>query len=375
MNDIKVLSSPIQIVPSSGPFSSGKLPPLNQGEILEGLILGQEGPNHFRMRIKGQDLNVETQIPLPANGKISIEVEAVAPQVVLKLLSANGADDLSALSQLKKYLGEGVPLDKLAENLSALRKMDLGSLPQAIQKTIQELKNLLSQYDLSFLTDPQGLREKILQSGLFWENRLQQVVQEKGDEAFLQINRQDVKGLLVKLKSQIQGAFVTEGSDGKTFSKTENWVKGVDAYLQKIETYQFLNQRYADSSEKWMILLPLWIGQSLQFLELDLGFSGGEGASPEKNETSLLFLLQIPEIGRIRIEVLIRSDALFCRFGLADPSFQAWIQQNLPDLEKRLTALGFHSSFAVAQSPLEEGKEAIVLRMEENAENLVSLII
>jgi hypothetical protein len=375
LNDIKVLSSATQIMPATGPFSAGKMPPLNQGEILEGLILGQEGPNHFRMRIKGQDLNVETQIPLPASGKISLEVEAVAPQVVLKLLSTNGADDLAALSQLKKYLGEGVPLGKLAENLSVLGKMDLGSLPPAIQKTIRELKNLLSQYDLSFLADPQALREKILQSGLFLENRLQQAVQEKGEEVFLQINRQDVKGLLVKLKSQIQGASMTEGADGKAFSKTENWVKGVDAYLQKVETYQFLNQRYADSSEKWMILLPLWIGQNLQFLELGLGFSGGEGTSPEENETSLLFLLQLPEIGRIRIEVLIRNDVLFCRFGLADPSFQAWIHQNLPDLEKRLTALGFHPSFAVAQSPLEEGKEAIVLRMEENAENLVSLII
>jgi hypothetical protein len=375
LNDIKVFSSATQIMPSSGPFSAGKMPPLNQGEILEGLILGQEGPNHFRMRIKGQDLNVETQSPLPASGKISLEVETVAPQVVLKLPSANGSDDLSALSQLKKYLGEGVPLGELAENLSALVKMDLGSLPPVIQKTIRELKTLLSQYDLPFLTDPQALREKILQSGLFWENRLQQVVQEKGDEVFLQINRQDVKSLLVKLKSQIQGAFVTEGSDGEAFSKTDNWVKSVDAYLQKIETYQFLNQRYADSSEKWMILLPLWIGQNLQFLELGLGFSGGEGTSPEKKETSLLFLLQLPEIGRIRIEVFIRSDALFCRFGLADPSFQARIHRNLPDLEKRLTALGFHPSFAVAQSPLQEGKEAIVLRMEENAENLVSLII
>jgi hypothetical protein len=318
---------------------------------------------------------VETQIPLPSSGRIGLEVEAVTPQVILKLLSANETGNLTALSLLKKYLGEGVPLEKLAENLSALGKMELGSLPPAIQKTISELKTLLAQYGPPFLTDPQTLQEMIVQSGLFWENRLQQLIQKKGEEAFLQVSRQDVKGLLLKLKSQLHEAALTEGLDNKVLARTEEWVRGVDAYLQKIEAYQFINQRYADSSEKWMLLLPLWIGQNLQFLELGLGFSRGEGTLPEKNETSLLFLLQLPEIGRIRIEVIIRKDALFGRFDVADPSFLEWIQQNLPDLEKRLTALEFHPSFSVAQEPLEEGKEAIVGRMEENAENLVSLIV
>ena len=329
----------------------GKIPPLSRGEILEGMILGQEDPQHFLLRIKGQDLKVETQTPLPASGKIALEVETVTPQVILKLLSANETGNLTALSLLKKYLGEGVPLEKLAENLSALGKMELGSLPPAIQKTIPELKALLAQYGPPFLTDPQTLQEKIFQSGLFWENRLQQLIQEKGEEAFLQVSRQDVKGLLLKLKTQLHEAALTKGLDNKVLAGAEEWVRGVDAYLQKIEAYQFINQRYADSSEKWMLLLPLWIGQNLQFLELGLGFSRGEGTSPEKDETSLLFLLQLPEIGRIRIEVIIRKDALFGRFGLTDPSFQEWIQQNLPDLEKRLTVLGFHPSGACRLPP------------------------
>ena len=376
MNEIKAfLPSAIQILPQPPSVPAGKIPPLNRGEILEGMILSQEGPQHFLMRIKGQDLKVETQIPLPASGRIGLEVETVTPQVILKLLSANETGNLTARSLLKKYLGEGVPLEKLAENLSALGKMEVGSLPPAIQKTIAELKTLLAQYGPPFLTDPQALQEMIIQSGLFWENRLQQLIQKKGEEAFLQVIPQDVKGLLLKLKTQLHEAALTKGLDNKVLAGAEEWVRGVDAYLQKIEAYQFINQRYADSSEKWMLLLPLWIGQNLQFLELGLGFSRGEGTSPEKDETSLLFLLQLPEIGRIRIEVIIRKDALFGRFGLADPSFQEWIQQNLPDLEKRLTVLGFHPSFSVAQEPLEKGKEAIVGRMEENAENLVSLIV
>jgi hypothetical protein len=365
----------MQILPHLASLAVGKMPTLSRGEILDGFILSQEGPNHFLLRMKGQDLQVETRIPLPASGNISLEVETVTPQVILKLLSADGTGDSAALSQLKKYLGETIPLVKISEKLSALGKMNLDSLPPAIQKTIQALKTLLSQYSLSFLTDPQTLQEKIFQSGLFWENRLRKLIQKEGDDAFRQVNRKDMKGLLSELKSQLQGAVMTEGLDGKGLSKAESWVQGVDAYLQKIEAYQFLNQRYAESSEKWMLLLPLWIGQNLQFLELGLEFSRDEEDAPEKNDVSLLFLLQLPEIGRIRIEVTVRKDALFCQFGLADPSFHAWIQENFPSLEKRLVALGFHPSFGVTQTPPEEGKEAIILRMEENAENLVSVII
>jgi hypothetical protein len=376
LNEIKAFPpTAIQILPQPASAPRGEIPPLRRGEILEGMILGQEAPDHFLLRIKGQDVQVGTQIPLPASGKISLQVEAVMPQVILRLLAADGTGEATGLSLLKKYLGEGVPLERLSGNLSALGKMELDSLPPAIQKTILELKTLVAQYSPPFLTDPQTLREKIFQSGLFWENRLQQLIEEKGGETFLQISRQDVKGLLLKLSSQIHEAAMNEGLDNKALVKAEEWVRGVEAYLQKIEAYQFTNQRYADSSEKWMLLLPLWIGQNLQFLELDLGFSRGNGTSREKEETSLLFLLQLPEVGRIRIEVLIRKDVFLCRFGLADPSFREWIQQNLPGLEKRLTVLGFHPSFSIAQEPLEEGKEAIVGRMEENAENLVSLII
>jgi len=376
LNAIKISRPPsIQILPRPDSAPGGEIPPLNPGEILEGTILARKEPDQFFIRIKGQDLWAKSHVPLPAGGKISLTVEAVAPQVLLRLLAAAEEGEAASLGQLKKILGENVPLGNLAEKISTLGKTSLDSFPAEVQKGMQELRAALAQYAPPFLTDPRTLREKVSQSGLFWENRLQELIHKRGEEDFLQVSRQDLKGLLLNLKSLFQDASALEGGNGLALPKAEEGIRALDPYLQRIEAYQLLNQRYGDSSEKWLLLLPLWFGEELQFLEMSVGFSREEGASPSKEETSLLFLLTLPETGKIKIEVVIRKDDLFCRFYPAAPSFQGEIQRNLPELENRLRTLGFHPSFSVSPGCLEEEKEAIVSRLDENGENFVSLII
>jgi hypothetical protein len=109
---------------------------------------------------------------------------------------------------------------------------------------------------------------------------------------------------------------------------------------------------------------------------MSMGFSRGGGGSPAEEETSLLFLLTLPEAGRIKIEVVIRKNDLFCRFYSAAPSFRGVIQRNLPELENRLRALGFQPSSSVFEGALEEEEREVILsRLNENSENLISLTI
>ena len=376
MNEIKLSLPPsIRILSLSDFVPANKIPPLTPGETLEGTILDQKGPDHFFLRIKGQDLWVKSEIPLPTEGKIFLAVETVTPQVLLKLLPASGEEETAALGELKKILGESVPLGNLAEKISDLGKMNLSPLPAEIQKGIQELLTALAQYAPPFLTDPQALREKIFQSGLFWENRLQGLIHKREEEGFLQASRQDLKGLLLKLKSLLQDASSQEGGSGIIVPEAEKGLQALEPYLQRIEAYQLLNQRYGESSEKWLLLLPLWFGKEMQFLEMSLGFFREEGTSSGKEDASLLFLLNLPVMGKIKIEVVIRKEALFCRFHLAAPSSQEGIQRDLSELENRLRALGYHPSLSVSRVSLEEEKEEILSRLDENGENLVSLII
>jgi len=376
LNEIKISLPPsneIPFLPGSAP--ANRIPPLIPGEILEGTIFDQKEPNYFFIRIKGQDLWVKSQIPLPSEGKISLAVEAVTPQVLLRFLPSPGEGEAIALGELKKILGESVSLENLGEKISVLGRMNLSRLPAEIQKGIQELMTALAQYAPPFLTDPRTLREKIFHSGLFWENRMRELIQKRENGDFVQASRQDLKGLLLKLKSLLKDATPLEGGSGPILSEAEEGLQALQPYLRRVEAYQLLNQRYGDSSEKWLLLIPLWFGQEMQFLEMSLGFSRKEAHPSEREVTSLLFLLNLPEMGKIKINVAISKENLFCRFHLAAPSFHKEIRRNLPELENHLRALGFHPSFSVSEDPLNEEKEEILNRLDENGENLLSLVI
>jgi hypothetical protein len=376
LNEGKIsLLSPIQILSSPGSAPANQVPPLNPGEILEGTILDQKEPDRFFIRIKGQDLWVQSQVPLPAGGKIPLKVETVSPQVLLKLLPARGEGEPAALGQFKRILGEGDSLGNLAEKITALGKTSLEPFSPEVQKAFGDLKAALAQYAPPFLTDPQTLREKVSQSGLFWERRLQELFQKRGETDSFQVSRQDLKGLLLKLRSLLPDASSLEGGNVMALPKAEESLQALETYLQKIEAYQLLNQRYGEASEKWLLLLPLWFGQELQFLELSMSFSREEGAFAAEEQTSLLFLLNLPETGNIKIEVVIRRKDLFCRIHLAAPDFHGEIQRNLPELENRLRTLGFHPSVSISEGSWEGEQEAIVCRLDESGENLVSLLI
>jgi hypothetical protein len=201
------------------------------------------------------------------------------------------------------------------------------------------------------------------------------LVEKGGAGDLLQAGRQDLKGLLSKLKSLYQNVPALEGRNDPALAGAKEALQALEPYLQRIEAYQLLNQRYGDSAEKWLLLLPLWFGGKMQFLELSGGFSRREGGSSAAEEISLLFLLSLPEAGKVKVEVAIRKDDLFCRIHSAVPSFREEIHRNLSELEDRLRTLGFRPALCVFEGPPEEEQEAIVSRLDESGENLVSLVV
>jgi hypothetical protein len=365
----------LRILPQGNFVPGDKFLSLAPGEILEGTILERKDPDQLLIRIKGQDLWARTQVPLPAEGKVSLRVEALGPQVLLRFLPAAEEKEAGFLGPLKKILGDNLPLSRLAESLTALAKAAPDSFPPEVRRGMQELKAALAEYAPPFLTDPAALREKVSQSGLFWENRLRGLVDQGRGEDFPQAGRRDLKGLVSKLKSLLPDASASGGGNDLPAARPKEVLQALDPYLQRIEAFQLLNHRGADSSEKWLLLLPLWFGQELQFLELSGGFSRGKGASAAEEETTLLFLLNLPDAGKIKIEVAIRKDDLFCRIHSSASSFREEVRRNLTELEGRLRTLGFHPSFSVFESRPEEEMEALRNRIEESGENLVSLIV
>jgi hypothetical protein len=376
LNPAKIFShSLLRIVPPPATASGARLPSLAPGEILEGTVLARSEPDRVLIRIKGQDLWARSEVALPTGARVSFKAETAFPPVLLRILPAAGEEPAAALGNFKRFFAESLPLSRLAGKLTGLLEAGPAGLPPAADEILRELKTALAQYDGPSLGDSKTLRERISHSGLFFENRLQTLIRNPGGDELAAPGRRDLKGLLLRLKSLLPELSAGERGNDPALSRAKEGLQSVEPYLQRIEAYQLLNQRYGDSSEKWLLLLPLWFGLEMRFLEMELKFERKNGASAPEEETSLIFLLDLPEAGRIRIEATIRKDGLFCRFHSSSPALRAEIERNLPELEPRLQALGFRPSLAVFAAPLEEEKEAVADRLDEQGENLVSVVI
>ena len=155
----------------------------------------------------------------------------------------------------------------------------------------------------------------------------------------------------------------------------EELKQDLGSFLQKIELYQILNLRPSDSPDRFFLFLPLWLGNQLQFVEFDLSLPREKSAPEKENGFSVLFLLNLPDLGKVRIEVQIKEKDLFCRFVVSEGEVSEFLKQNLSLLRERLEGLGFRPSLQMTAGPVEMEKEIYLRDLERESQALLSVVI
>ena len=374
MNEIKLLSSsPPSPLPAETPLNL-KVPFFRPGEILQGRILGQMEPYRFLLQLGVQKFWVESRVSLPPSGDFLLRVEEIEPKVILKLLSPQAPGELKIDSLLKRYLSADVPLENLADRLSLLVKAGPQGMPSSVQRALEEVRSLLrSLPDLSALRQD-TLRRLVENSGFFWENKVKNWMEGARGEPLSQVLQEDLKGLGMKLLAQLQGVG-REGMQEGDPSRVENLKQDLESFLQKVEFYQVLNSRSPERTDGLFLFFPFWLGSHLQLVELNLSFPKRESAQGGEDGFSLLFLLNLPSWGKVRIEVQMREKTLFCRFLVEDRQVAESIHFGFSTLRAHLEKLGFASHLQASVEGEENMKETVVQELGKEAPSLLSIII
>ena len=86
MNEIDfpfpIRSRPILVTPDAEAFS--RL--FREGETITGKVIGRIDARHVVLRLQGQNLLVETDVPLVEHEEKTFQIEATSPHVILKFL-------------------------------------------------------------------------------------------------------------------------------------------------------------------------------------------------------------------------------------------------------------------------------------------------
>jgi hypothetical protein len=320
---------------SGEPFSR-----LEPGERLAGTVLKVIGSNQAVVRFEGRDLLVETRIPLSEGLHGMFVVESTEPGVVLRLLAGPTGEGLPLESWLKKGLSADLPLSALSERWSALAALPMEEMPPSMKETWEGLLGLLRGFAGG--GDSGLLLEGLARSGLFSEAGLRRLIEAGPGGEDPEGVGPDIKGLLLKLVEEVTAASGAEAEPGRT-RFLMGLEEGAEGLLRKIELFQGLNLNHSDPGTRILFLLPLFFQDQLRFGELCLRLPPREGGRERAHEASLLFLLDLPALGKMKIEVRILEKELYCLFTLPACETSDWLAQAFSDLSGRLDGLGYRS--------------------------------
>jgi hypothetical protein len=351
-----------------------------EGETIIGKVIGRIDPQHVVLRLKGHNLLVETVVPLTEQEEKTFQVEVTAPRVILRLLPER-TENSSPADWLKKVISCDVPGEDLVEPLSGFWKTNPEAFPPGLRETVSQFLKLLHAFSMEELFQtPDSLREATARSGLFLEHKLKQWVEGDLNETVASLLKGDLKGLLLRLRSELKTASPPfesqeDGVQAANRSTMEALGKGVDQLLQKLELVQLLNIVQSDPQEKMFLFLPLWFENQSQFLELNISLPRrGSRGHPEEH-VSILFLLHLPQWGRVTIDVTMRGKSLSCQFRVTDPEVSKFIKPFLSDLKTRLDNLGFESALHLSTEPPDPVTSSLITQLGEEVRSLVSIVV
>lgn len=332
-------------------------------------------PLHTLIRIKGEEILVENRaVSLTQGRELTLQVEEIHPKVILKIVPEEGLPGARVESLLMKYLSSDIALEELAEKLAGLWGIPAERMDPEVQDTLKQLFSLFNRFSpLLSPSDPRSLQEIVAQSGLFWEAKLRRLVEGQGENFLDSSLEGDLKNLLLKLEAQLNSLIGQNRMAELT--GIENWVKALDQFVDKIELYQLLNLSQPESTGNVLLLFPLWVQSTLQFVELNFSFPRQGAETSAEEESTIFFLLHFPDWGRMKIEARVKGKSLYCSFTVSDSKIKEFLDRALPELSARLHSIGYGVHSHVSLEKAENIAPSLIPEMERWHNSLLNLVV
>ncbi len=351
---------------------------LEVGQILRGKVLGVIDDRHAVLQLKGHDIPVESQVPLQSGMEGTFKVISLHPQIILKFLPEEGMVGLEIGKGLKALLMADAFGEDFSERLSHLWTLAREKMPPPLRETMDRLMGLWTFPSLSgsSLIDPGPMERMVLQSGLFFEHLLKRIIKDGHLDRLEEGLNSDAKGLLLRLKSQLIAEKTHSQPQRLWPDQLEQLLKGIDHLLKRIESYQQLSvSSTSGMEEKAFLFLPIWVNERLQFVDLCLSLPRFRPEEVQGRGISMLFLLHLPEWGRMSIEVRLIGKRLYGQFFFSGEEVALFFNHVLLELQESLTRLGFQPEIRVATRSSEKILEHFVSEMKGEERFLLDLLV
>ena len=319
------------------------LPPLKLGQELEAVVVEELVGGRLLLKLGGIVIEAENPGGLRAGQHIRVRVEQLQPQVVLHVTDTEIDLQTEALRLLRSclpaYADSGELLDNLYHKLASFLDATHST------KKLAELRDSIGALLVSAMSlTSQEVEMWARNGGLFYEAKILQAAV-NNDDQLLNVIDHDLKGLLVAaLQESKAGVFTADLHDA------------LSAQLENLEAQQASNLLAQLDGALLRLQIPFFTGTRFSTAVVAVEPDGDwpeEESHNEKHAYLLLFLLDLENFGRTRIEAHVEPNGVRAVFFLEDEGSLSLIRRELPGFREILMAIGYEYA-ALAARPLRD---------------------
>ena len=326
------------------------------GQVINALVVDRMPSGNVLLNAGGREFVTPLDLPVQPGTRLQLEVQQVAPQLVLRLLNGSeksgslpGAESLARPTQLGNgpagamSLGGGTTA---ASVLSALATQpNLRALVNQSPVLASLITSLSSQVLQSSTLSAGLLSQAVAQSGLFTEANLL-----AGRSVSLRTN---TKTQLIQLQRGI--AEIAGNNLGvEARAALNNLSDLTNAALANLNQQQLISMPQENAGQRWAFNLPLdWAGSFVDLamtIEHEVDEDDPEGGGG-RDEWRVHLNLELPEVGRLQALVTLSGSDVSVAFTSNSDAVRRVFESSFGELRDRMIVSDFRvRELAVRQS-------------------------
>jgi hypothetical protein len=341
------------------------LPALEVGEEISAIVVGELDDGRVVLNLGGVLIEADNPGGLAAGQNLRLRVDFLEPQIMLHIIDQELTLESEAAGLLRQRLpgltSENETLIGLQEKLAAPEMLLDAGMPQV---SLEKLRNFIADIlDNHRPLDPERLMQFVRDSGLHYENKLFRAVMDN-TPSLAAIADSDLKGLLLgALENLERGAVWGEPRHA------------IASQLDHLEIQQAVNLLAQLEGQPLQIRIPFFTGAGFADVALSVQ-RDGKGRGEESGKSSLgytiMFLLDLDNFGRTRIETHLKGQDLRVLFYVDQDDSVALLRRELPGFAVTLKAMGYREVLLAARTTQmmraeqQRGFEALALGLPPN---------
>jgi hypothetical protein len=319
------------------------LPALEVGQEISASIVGELDDGRIVLNVGGALIEANNPGGLAPGQNLRLRVDFLEPQIMLHIIEQEPTIESEATSLLRQRLPGLTDQDKtliaFPEKLVSSTILLGGRAPQS---TLEKLRSFVADIlDNQQPLTPERLMQFVRDSGLHYESKLFRAIAENSSNLAAIADR-DLKGLLLGALKDLEA-----GAGGSVPRRA------IAGQLDHLEVQQAVNLLAQLEGHPLQIRIPFFTGAGFTDVALAVQRDGkgrGEDSRTAAEGYTIMFLLDLDNFGRMRIEAHLKALDLRVIFYVDREDSVALLRREIPAFAATLKTMGYREVLLAAKT-------------------------